>query len=287
MPSVITLLYAPAPTIHINLLFHRVTDNNPEQWDITPAKFRSITEKYLEHYKPLNPEDFEESFEKLPEEPDWRQLKEWRNLRKSRVMFMFDDASKEQKEAIKWLYETHKIKSTLFVVLDWIGKDNFMPIEDILDLQNNYGTRIELHGKRHDSNPELLKAGVNLGEELEAARQDLSKMIGKEVSWYAYPYGHHNDAVIEEIKSKTSFERAFTVESFSVDTNQDPMQTPRIMYLENEKGFSGTFALWQRPPTYLFIGLFALTSTLPFFIALLMFRRMDKKVHKKKKQNGL
>ncbi len=237
----------------VALTFHGVTDKPSLPWEIHPDNLLS----YVSQLK---------RYEYTPLEPASLSLMLQQNYSGRHYLMTFDDGLITSAEAIKALYKNHGIRSVFFVVLDLIGTPGYADKQTLLDLQNNFGCRIGLHGRRHYEVSKILTEGGNLADEIEQARTDLSAMMHSVVDWYAYPYGDFNASAAACIAA-TGIKLAFTIEGDGITSQESRYTLPRIMYLKGAKE-AGEAAIenWL-PPTSASNG--SLTITLSILVGFL------------------
>ena len=114
-------------------------------------------------------------------------------------------------DAIRKLYRDYGIRSVFFIITDLVGTPGYVDRPTLLDLQNNFGCHVALHGKRHYEVTKILQEGGDLTGEIEKARVELSAWLHSVVDWYAYPYGDFNASAAAAIAS-TGIKLAFTIE---------------------------------------------------------------------------
>ena len=240
------------------LLFHDVLENPTEPWTITQEKLEYYIDKLLAmKYSPVDPDNFENMINK--------------GFTGRHFMVTFDDGSEKEYAAIEKVYKKYGIRSVLFILEDRFGIPKNITIEGIHKLINECKTFIGLHGKYHKKYTEQLKENPKFGETTEETRTKLSKMFNCNIKWLAYPFGDYSPKVIEELKSKTAINLAFTIEAGYIETNTDRMELNRFMYMGglNTNGEDEKFNLGLFPPEDFSNGQLIITlSIMVFFFAL-------------------
>jgi len=203
--------------------FHGVTEQPTMPWELRYSELQS----YIHRLKKFG-------FESLPP----RQFESW--LRGSlsggrKFLITFDDGLLSSVEAIKRLKNEENVDSLLFIPTDLIGKPYYCKQEDISAVAS-FGTLIGCHGKRHEELPSLLASGVNLIDELAAAKKSLENLAGEKVEFFAYPFGKFDPASRDAVAS-SGFKFAFTVDSGEVSRCGDPLLIPRLMFLRGVEQF--------------------------------------------------
>lgn len=205
----------------VALTFHGVTEKPSYPWEIHPEPFDSFIRQFRRHeFTPIAPAS-------LPAMLD-------QGFSGRHFLVSFDDGLITSAEAIRKLYRDYGIKSVLFIITDLVGTPGYVDRPTLLDLQNNFGCHIALHGKRHYEVTKILQEGGDLTGEIEKARVDLSAWVRSVVDWYAYPYGDFNASAAAAIAS-TGIKLAFTIEGEEITPAQNRMLLPRVMYLKGAK----------------------------------------------------
>lgn len=265
--------------ILLALAFHDVSDNEKDFFAIKQDKLNSIIKKLLKHdYKAITPKEFE------------AELSLNQNQREGRKFIVtFDDARAESAKAIKALKTEFGISSTVFIILDLIGKPDYMDLSTIIDLKENYDCFIGIHGQRHIELTKILEEKSDLTKELKTAREILGKLVNQEVTWLSYPYGETNDEVKKSLKA-AGLQLAFNVQGGNIEESFDLLSLNRIMYIKNakEKGMPDPEA-WAPPYTVSNGGLIVTLSLLVGFLSINWFLNAKKaKIQEmRKKQNNL
>ena len=168
------------------LLFHDVMKSPKDPWEITQNKLEYYIEKLLAlKYKPVDPNQFESLLNK--------------GFTGRNFMITFDDGTINEYSAIETIYKKYGIKSTLFLVDDFINRPENMSEEQIKKLQSECGTYLALHGKHHIRYVLQMKKNREFGKMTEETRIKLEKQFGCSIKWISYPFGEYNPAIIKEI----------------------------------------------------------------------------------------
>lgn len=265
--------------ILLALAFHDVSDDEKDFFSIKQDKLFSIIKKLQKHdYKAITPRQFES------------ELLLASNQRKGRKFIVtFDDGRSESANAIRTLKTKFGISSALFIVLDLIGKPDYMDLSTIIDLKENYDCFIGLHGQRHVEVTKILEEKTDLTKELKTAREILGKLVNQEITWFSYPYGETNDEAKKSLK-ESGLHIAFNVLGGNIKENDDLLFINRIMYIKNakEKGMPDPES-WAPPYTVSNGTLTVTLSLLVGFLSINWFLNAKKaKINEmKKKQNNL
>lgn len=112
------------------------------------------------------------------------------------VCIMLDDGFRGIWDCRQYFYDNN-ICPTIFLAVDLIGKDGFLTIDEILELQNN-GFIFECHSWTHTNL--ATKNDKELEHELHDARIYLSNILNKDVREICLPIGYFSDHLIEMAK---------------------------------------------------------------------------------------
>lgn len=125
------------------------------------------------------------------------------------IIITFDDGYKDNIEIAAPLLIDNNIPFTIFVVTDFIRKNNkkFMNEFDLKKLSKNQLVNIGSHSKSH---PRLTQCNDNdLKKEIFESKKYLEDILGKEVNKFAYPHGIFNQRVVDQVKN-ANYKLAFS-----------------------------------------------------------------------------
>ncbi|MDD3146091.1 MAG: polysaccharide deacetylase family protein [Candidatus Riflebacteria bacterium] len=237
----------------VAVTFHGVTEKPMHPWEIKPEALFDFINQFKRHdYKALDPASLSTMLDN--------------GFSGRHFLVTFDDGLISSVETIKTLYREHAIKSVFFIITSLVGTPGYVDKLTLLDLQNNFGCHIALHGRRHYEVSKILNEGGNLTEEIETARTDLSAMMHNIVDWYAYAYGDYNASATACIAS-TGIKLAFTIDGENIRQNDKRMMLPRVMYLKGAKEAGEADPSDWLPPANASTG--SLTITLSLLVGFL------------------
>lgn len=125
--------------------------------------------------------------------------------REGQVAIMLDDGFRGIYECRQFFYD-NSIFPTIFLAVELIGKEGFLTIEEILDLQA-HGFIFECHSWSHKDltiwNDEELK------RELGESKKYLSEILNKEITEICLPIGYFNGHLLEQLKAY-GYERVYS-----------------------------------------------------------------------------
>ena len=138
------------------------------------------------------------------------------------VMITYDDTDEEQFTVAKPEMDKYGFKGVYFIMTISIGRPHYMSKEQIRQLSDE-GHAVESHTWRHDRVDKYLttphidrdskKMVANDWDlQLVDTRKKLEDIIGKEIHYFAYPFGIWSKAGIPELRSR-GFKLAFQLSS--------------------------------------------------------------------------
>lgn len=208
------------------LCYHHITDGIPHN-EVTVN-----VEKFKQQMKILSDSGYHTI---LPDQL-YNYLTKGAPLPPNPVMITFDDTDEEQFSIAKPEMDKYGFKAVYFIMTISIGKPRYMTKEQIKQLSDE-GHVVASHTWRHDrvdkylTTPHMdrdMKKIVNNDWDLQLVdtRKKLEDIIGKEIHYFAYPYGIWTKAGIPEIR-KRGFKLAFQL-SEKRDP-EEPLYTVRRM----------------------------------------------------------
>jgi peptidoglycan/xylan/chitin deacetylase (PgdA/CDA1 family) len=164
------------------LMYHIVSDGFENYMSVPKNKFREQM-KYLKDngYNIINLDDLHSYYVADTPIPD------------KSIIITFDDGTKDQYTNAYPILKEFGFKATIFAYISDINKKDFITDEQIKELDKN-GISIECHSVTH---PELSKLSYEKQfVELEKSKMYLEKVLGREIKYFAYPYGDFNDDTV-------------------------------------------------------------------------------------------
>lgn len=227
------------------LLYHHFSENMEDLNDLIvhPDHFR-------EQVRRLKQEGFEPI--KLQELRDYMQGKSGIRLPEKSVIITIDDGYRSNYELIYPILEEEQFYATIFVVSSSRGKkpDKYMHFNweeakemydsGYIEIQNHsyqshykgegesgqgaaLTTRLLIDGKL-ETEEEYLK---RITDDLQLSKTTIEQKTGNAVFALAFPYGDHNQALIDTAKG-LGHDLMFTVKEGIINRGDDPNQLPRI-----------------------------------------------------------
>ena len=114
------------------------------------------------------------------------------------IVITFDDAWESQYLNALPVLKKYNDTATFFIFTNAIGHKHFLNWDQIKEL-DKLGMTIAGHTKSH---PYLLKIadGATLREEIADSKKILEEKLKKPVLFFAYPFGQHNEKIVQMVK---------------------------------------------------------------------------------------
>ena len=211
-------------------MYHRVgTAHN--QWEsrycISPELFAAHMQRLsAQDMRACSLEDFFAWLERKKELPD------------GSFLLTFDDGFAGVYEHAAKILQALGWPATVFLVSQLIGKDDawcrsqnpsgatypLLTLNLITEMRAT-GFSFHSHTRLH---PDLTTlAGEKLAAELAGSRQDLEELLDSEIRYLAYPYGRHNDQVLDAARA-AGYEAAFSTQPGFNRHDVDPFRIRRL-----------------------------------------------------------
>lgn len=130
------------------------------------------------------------------------------------IMICFDDGWKGLWDNRQYFIDNN-IFPTVFLIVDYIGKDGYLSKNEILELQS-CGFKFQGHTFSHKNVTEV--TGDDLNHELIYSRIELSKILGKTVNEFCFPRGEYSDTLVD-IALSNGYDRVFICTPGNVNAN--------------------------------------------------------------------
>ena len=194
------------------LCYHRITDGSKGDYTVTPATFESHMKILKDSgYNSISPDqlyDYLVYNKTLPAQP---------------VMITFDDSRIEHTEIAAPVMEKYGFRGVFFIMTITYNKKNYMTTEQIAQLAKA-GHTVGMHSWDHTMATKY-KDSIDWQKQVIEPKKKLEGIIGKPVSYWAYPNGVTNH------EASTEMSKYFKL-SFILSTKRDsiqPLQTVRRM----------------------------------------------------------
>lgn len=114
------------------------------------------------------------------------------DIKDNSISISIDDGYKDNLLAVEIL-EKYEIPYTIFVTTSFIGKENYLSVDDICDINVSELCTIGSHTVNHISLKRLKTSEVEY--ELGKSKDILEGILGEAVNSFSYPYGEYNKEV--------------------------------------------------------------------------------------------
>ena len=104
------------------------------------------------------------------------------------------------------------------------GSDRVMTVDELREVAAA-GVDVQSHTRTHADLPSI--GGADLDRELAGSRAALGDLLGREVGYLAYPFGHY-DARVRTAAREAGYRAAFTFRNGRVVPGLDPYLLPRV-----------------------------------------------------------
>jgi peptidoglycan/xylan/chitin deacetylase (PgdA/CDA1 family) len=213
-------LHPPARTVEVPIFtWHRVavladefTKSIPDE-TVEPSVFASEIEALATHgYHPISQlELFDALFHggSLPPKP---------------VLLSVDDGYVDDVKTILPILRAHHFVATFYVITHRFHEAGFLNPTEVRRL-DAAGMDIGAHTRNHV--PLATVSSAELASQVRGSREDLERVLGHPVQWFAYPFGSFNAAVVAEVRA-AGFVLAVTTQGGTRESALDPLSMPRI-----------------------------------------------------------
>ena len=148
------------------------------------------------------------------------------------ILITFDDGSESQYVNAFPILVRYKIKAVFFIMTVTIDHQRFMTRKQIKDLAD-YGFEVGCHTWDHQPTTKYTTE-ADYQRQLLKPQKELEQITGRQVSYFAYPYGSWNVEVIKHLQAY-EYKAAFQLSGFC--DKQAPLFTMRriLVRFANEK----------------------------------------------------
>lgn len=167
------------------LMYHRVNPVQDSSLTISPETFA----KQIDWLRQLK---FE--FLTLDQAVERRKTFVWERS----LSLTFDDGFLDNYENAFPLLIQHQIPAALFVVVDWVGKKDYVNWDQIRELDRS-GILIGSHSLSHRWLPDI-KDDAELQSEIVDSKKRIEDEIGREVCYFSYPVGGVDQRVMRKVR---------------------------------------------------------------------------------------
>lgn len=214
--------------------------------------YHSINEGAEKSRLIVSPEDFERQMNFLKKgNYDVLTLDEYADLLKQRkkpkrksVVITFDDGYRDNFTYAFPVLQKYKFPATIFIVMDWVGKEEMMDWEQIEQLSKSDLIEIGSHGLTHC---ELTKVDQGrIVNEIKEAKQLLETRLDKKIKFFCYPCGLFSP-LIKEVTRRSGYKAACATDPGKQTSLYDEYAIGRIRI---SRTASNLFIFWSQISGY-------------------------------------
>ena len=159
------------------------------------------------------------------------------------VAITFDDGFRDNYENAFSLLSQRRRPAALFVIVDWVGRKDFLTWPEIRELAD-YGVTIGSHSLSHRWLPDI-QNDRELEAEITESKKRIEDAIGREVRHFSYPVGGTDNRVKEFVK-KAGYRSAWIAGGKVRNLTGDPLFSLRRTKVGCSDGnlFRFSFKAW-------------------------------------------
>ena len=126
------------------------------------------------------------------------QIKDDLKTSSKKIVITFDDGHYSHYHIAYKLLQKYNFTGTFFIIADMIDQPCYLTTSQIKEMAEK-GMEIGSHGASHQYLP--LLAPAKMKEELQRPKIILEDITGNSVNFFAYPGGHYNKMVLQQLRS--------------------------------------------------------------------------------------
>lgn len=180
------------------LMYHRVSENEIDSITLQAKEFEQHLQFLKDNYLCPEPAQLIENFKK----------KQHDNVSKNVCLITFDDGYEDNFRLARPLLKKYGLKALVFLVSDYIGKDNnwnhkygkqirHMNLDEIKEAMDvfHYGCHTANHYNLTKLND------TDLQFEVVESKKKLQKLFGYSVNTFGYPFGFYDKRIVEFVNN--------------------------------------------------------------------------------------
>lgn len=225
-------------------------------YEIPILMYHSLNKSKMSEYPVVQPQNFHQQmnfikrngYRVIPFNQYCQLLKDSKPVPRKTVVITFDDGLKDNLKAINILDE-FGYPATIFMIVDKIGKDNYLAKSDINFFLADTEIEIGSHTLSHAYLPDL--DDVLLRREILRSKSLLERRFFQNIEIISYPIGGFDERVVEEVEKGEYLCACTTNRGFSRGLNRFALR--RIKITNRDLGFrlwaklSGFYNIFKKP----------------------------------------
>jgi peptidoglycan/xylan/chitin deacetylase (PgdA/CDA1 family) len=140
------------------------------------------------------------------------------------VLLTFDDGYVDHVDQVLPVLKRLGMVATFYVVTQRVREGGFVTEAQIRELEAA-GMDIGSHTRTHASLPALSPAALH--DEVAGSQEDLRRILGHPVYWFAYPFGTFNPTVVEAVR-RAGYLLGTTTQGGTSASTSAPLEIPRL-----------------------------------------------------------
>jgi peptidoglycan/xylan/chitin deacetylase (PgdA/CDA1 family) len=140
------------------------------------------------------------------------------------VLLSVDDGYVDDVKTILPILQAHHFVATFYVITRRFHEPGFLNPTEVRRL-DAAGMDVGAHTRTHV--PLATVSSRELTSQVRGSREDLERVLGHPVQWFAYPFGSFNASVVAEIRA-AGFVLAVTTQGGTRESSLNPLTMPRI-----------------------------------------------------------
>ena len=181
----------------------------------------------------VNPEEFErqmkylhdKGYNVIPIEKAVWYLEMKKKPPRKTVAITLDDGYENNYKFVYPVLKKYHIPATMFVIVNLIGKENFLNWDEIKEMSDSGVIDIESHTSSHPWLTSLSDEALKM--ELEGSKATLEKALGKREDYLCYPMGKYDERVKSAAKT-AGYKAAFATKPTKIFSDYDIYEIRRI-----------------------------------------------------------
>jgi peptidoglycan/xylan/chitin deacetylase (PgdA/CDA1 family) len=140
------------------------------------------------------------------------------------VLLTVDDGYIDDVTNILPVLKAHHMVATFYIITGRFHEPGFLDQTQVREL-DAAGMDVGAHTRMHV--PLNAIPTGDMKNEIIGSRNDLERVLGHPVQWFAYPFGEFSQAVVDEVR-RAGFVLAMTTQGGTVESSLAPLTMPRI-----------------------------------------------------------